>query len=131
MHLVTKEGLQLGVAGGELGGWRGEPERANRLGRSLLGLPAVLLLVFLLVPMVWTTIEALVAPTPVVGNFRDILTDSGALAAAGHSLLWVGIALLLIGIGYGIAVISRLIRNWRGLLCVLIPPLWGSRPGSR
>jgi ABC-type sugar transport system permease subunit len=72
--------------------------------------------------MVWTTVEALAAPTPAIGNFRDILTDPGALAAAGHSVLWVGIALLLIGIGYGIAVISRLIRNWRVLLSVLILP---------
>src|SRR3954463_13790384 len=99
MHIETRQGLRLEVAGRELAGWRGEPEQTSKLGRYLLGLPAVLLLIFLLVPMVWTTLEALHAAPPVIGNFRDILTDSGALAAGWHSLLWVGIALLLIGIG--------------------------------
>src|SRR2546421_13119110 len=106
MHIEAAEGLRLEVAGRELAGWRGDPERANRWGRYLLGLPAALLLVFLLVPMVWTTISSLVAPTPIVGNFADILTDADALAAGWHSVLWVGIALVLIGVGYGIALSS-------------------------
>jgi alpha-glucoside transport system permease protein len=122
MHFETAQGLRLEVAGRELAGRRGDPERANRWGRYLLGLPAALLLVFLLVPMVWTTISALSGPTPIVGNFADILTDPGALKAAWHSMLWVGIALVLIAIGYGIALVSRVVRGARLLLTVLILP---------
>ena len=122
MHIETAQGLRLEVAGRELTGWRGDPERARRWGRYLLGLPAALLLVFLLVPMVWTMWSALSADTPIVGNFADILTDPGALNAAWHSMLWVGIALVLIALGYGIALISRVVRGARLLLTVLILP---------
>lgn len=122
MHIETAHGLRLEVAGRELAGWQGDPGRGHTVGRYLLGLPALLMLVFLLIPMVWTTVSALIAPTPIVGNFADILTDSSALAAGWHSVLWVGIALVLIAIGYGIALVSQVIRGARLLLTVLILP---------
>jgi alpha-glucoside transport system permease protein len=122
MHIETEQGLRLEVAGRELAGWQGDPYRAHRWGRYLLGLPAVLMLIFLIIPMIWTTGAALVAPTPIVGNFADILTDSSALTAGWHSVLWVGIALVLLALGYGIALISRVVRRARLLLTVLILP---------
>jgi alpha-glucoside transport system permease protein len=122
VHIKVRQELWLEVAGRELAGWRAEPERTHRVGRYLLGLPAVLLLVFLLVPMVWTTVAALAGDPPLVGNFRDVLTDPGALAAGWHSVLWVGIALVLIAIGYCVAVLSRMVRGARVLLSVLILP---------
>lgn len=122
MHIETTPGLRLEVAGRELAGWQGDPGRAHTWGRYLLGLPALLMLAFLLIPMIWTTVSALVAPTPIVGNFADILTDESALAAGWHSVLWVGIALVLIAIGYGIALVSQVIRGARLLLTVLILP---------
>ena len=122
MHIETAQGLRLEVAGREPAGRRGDAERANRWGRYLLGLPAALLLAFLLVPMVWTLVSALAGSPAVVGNFVGILTDGDALAAAWHSVLWVGIALVLIGLGYGIALISRAVRGARLLLTVLILP---------
>jgi alpha-glucoside transport system permease protein len=99
-----------------------EPEPRHR-GPYLLGVPALLLVVLLLVPMVWTVVWALRADLPLIGNFRDILTDPGALEAGLHSLLWVLIALALIAVGYGIAVLSVLVREfWRVLLYLLILP---------
>jgi alpha-glucoside transport system permease protein len=122
MHIETAHGLRLEVAGRELAGWQPDPGRAHAWGRYLLGLPALLMLAFLLIPMIWTAVSALAAPTPIVGNFADILTDSRALAAGWHSVLWVGIALVLIAIGYGIALVSQVIRGARLLLTVLILP---------
>jgi alpha-glucoside transport system permease protein len=123
--IEARPGLRLEVAGRALTGRGGGTgvRRVRRSIRLLVGLPAVLLLVVLVVPMIWTLVWALAADTPIVGNFRDILTDGGALAAAGHSVLWVGIALVLIAAGYGIALISRLVRGlWRVLLYILILP---------
>lgn len=125
MLIETRTGLRLEVAGRAMSGRAGGTgaPRGRRWVRHLLGLPAALLLVVLVVPMIWTLVWALAAETPVIGNFRDILTDPGALAAAWHSVLWVGIALVLVAAGYGIAVISRLVRGlWGVLLYVLILP---------
>ena len=73
--------------------------------------------------MVWTFGWALHADVPVVGNFRVLFTDPAALRSAWHSVLWVGIALVLIAAGYCIAVLSRQVgKLWRILLYVLILP---------
>jgi alpha-glucoside transport system permease protein len=124
MQIETRSGLRLEVAGREMSDRRPSSAASRRRwSRYLLGLPAVLLLVVLLLPMIWTGVWALYADLPVVGNFRDVLTDPGALAAAWHSVLWVGIALVLISVGYWIAVISRLVHGpWQVLLYVLILP---------
>jgi alpha-glucoside transport system permease protein len=126
MDVDTRPGLPLDleIAGRELSACRGpDPHRRHGAGRHLLGLPAAVLLVFLLVPMSWTLVRALRADPPLIGNFTSILTDPGALAAGWHSLLWVGIALALIAAGYGLAVLSQLVSGlWRVLLYVLILP---------
>jgi alpha-glucoside transport system permease protein len=124
MDVETLPGLRLEVAGRELSACRGpDQRRRHHWGRQLLGLPAALLLIFLLVPMIWTLVWSLRGSPPMIGNFATILTDPGALAAGWHSLLWVGIALVLIAVGYGIAVLSHLVSGlWRVLLYVLILP---------
>ncbi|MET0134988.1 MAG: hypothetical protein ABW215_15520 [Kibdelosporangium sp.] len=122
MQIETKPGLSLEVAGREMSGRRHSVPR-RRWSRYALGVPAIVLLFVLLVPMVWTFVRALTADLPVIGNFRDVLTDAGTLTAAWHSMLWVGIALVLIGVGYWIAVLSRLVQElWRVLLYLLILP---------
>jgi alpha-glucoside transport system permease protein len=123
MQIETRPGLRLEVAGREMSGPRAAPAVRRRWSRYLLGLPAIVLLLVLLLPMVWTAVWALDADVPVVGNFWNVLTDSGALTAAWHSLLWVGIAVALIAAGYWIAVLSRLVHGlWRVLLYLLILP---------
>jgi alpha-glucoside transport system permease protein len=121
MQIETRPGLRLEVAGRELTG--PAATRRRRWSRYLLGLPAIVLLVVLLLPMAWTAVWALDADTPVIGNFVGLLTDRGALTAAWHSVLWVGIAVVLIAVGYWIAVLSRLVHGlWKVLLYLLILP---------
>lgn len=123
MEIETGPGLRFEVAGRELTGQLGAAAPRRAWDRYLLGLPAVLLLLLLVVPMVWTLGWALRADLPVLGNFRAVFTDPAALRSAWHSLLWVGIALVLLAVGYGIAVLSRLAgRLWRVLLYALILP---------
>lgn len=124
VRIETRPGLTLEVVGREVSGRALNPVGdRGRPGRFLLGLPAVLLLLVLLVPMLWTVVLALRADPPIVGNFVAVLTKDGALAAAGHSVVWVGIAVIVIVVGYGIAVISRLVHGlWRVLLYLLILP---------
>jgi len=123
MDIETEKGLRLEVTGRELTG----PLRAAELngrrrgrphwGNFLLGLPAGLLLALLIVPMAWTVGWAFRA------DLADLFTDPGALRSAWHSVLWMGIALVLIVVGYVIAVLSRQVgRLWRVLLYVLILP---------
>lgn len=124
VHVETRDGLTLEVAGREVSGRA--LDRAGDQGRRirfLLGLPAVLLLLVLLVPMAWTLVWALSGDPPVFGNFGAVFTEAGAAAAARNSVAWVGIALIVIVVGYGIAVISRLVYGlWRVLLYLLILP---------
>ncbi|MDQ3789733.1 MAG: sugar ABC transporter permease, partial [Actinomycetota bacterium] len=123
MEIETRTGLRLAVTGRELTGGLGvtEPVSSRRhYGPALL---AVLLLALLVVPMAWTFGAAVHADLPVFGNFRDLFTDPAALRAAWHSVLWVGIALVLLAVGYVIAVLSRRVgRLWRILLYALILP---------
>jgi alpha-glucoside transport system permease protein len=123
MSMVVRAsgGLRLEVAGREVSG--GLRPTSGRGGWSyLLGVPAAVLLVLLMVPMAWTLVWALSAPWG-VGNFVDLLGDADARSAAWYSFLWVGIGLVLIAAGYVIAVLSRLVsRLWRVLLYLMILP---------
>ncbi|TDV41767.1 sugar ABC transporter permease [Actinophytocola oryzae] len=123
MNVETRDGLVLEVAGRELTDGLVVAQPHRRRDQYLYAVPAVLLIALLVVPMVWTFGWALDADVPVVGNFRALFTDPVALRSAWHSLLWVGIALVLIGFGYCVAVLSRQLgRLWRVLLYVLILP---------
>lgn len=123
MEIETRPGLRLAVTGRELTGALGTTAPRGRRGHYLLGIPALALLALLVVPMAWTVGTALRADVPVVGNFHAVFTDPAALRAAWHSVLWVGIALALIAVGYVIAVLSRRVgRLWRILLYALILP---------
>jgi len=117
MEIETGPGLRLEVAGRELTGrLRAAPQR-RYWGHYLLGLPAGVLLALLVVPMGWTVYWAFRA------DLADLFSDPGALRSAWHSVLWVGIALVLIVVGYVIAVLSRQVgRLWRVLLYALILP---------
>lgn len=122
MEIETRPGLRLEVSGRELTGGLGAVPARGR-DQYLLGVPALLLLALLVVPMVWTFGWALHADVPVVGNFRTVFTDPAALRSAWHSVLWVGIALAVVAVGYGIAVLSRHAGTlWRVLLYALILP---------
>jgi alpha-glucoside transport system permease protein len=116
MQIVTRPGLRLEVAGREMSGPPATTSARPSWTRYLLGLPAVVLLAVLLVPMAWTTAWAFDSGS-VFGNFKTVLTDRGALTAAWHSLLWVGIAVALLAFGYWVAVLSRHVQGlWKVLL---------------
>jgi len=87
----------------------------------LYGLPAAVLIVGLLIPMALTTFAALDGDIPIAGNFIDVLSDLDALSAAWHSVLWVGIALVVVAAGYVIAVLSQVMR-WRAPLYFMVLP---------
>jgi alpha-glucoside transport system permease protein len=117
------DGLLLEVAGRELTGRLGSIRTGGRRRGLLLGVPALVLLALLVVPMTWTLVEALRSPVPIVGNFRALFADPDARRAALHSLVWVVIAVLLLAAGYWIAVVSRYVAGlWRVLLYVMILP---------
>jgi alpha-glucoside transport system permease protein len=123
MNVETRDGLVLEVAGRELTGGYVAVQPHGRRNQYAYGVPAMLLIALLVVPMVWTVGWALDADVPVIGNFRALFTDPIALRSAWHSVLWVGIALVLIAVGYGIAVLSRHFGTMQGvLLYVLILP---------
>lgn len=122
-EIRTPAGLRLELAGRELTGSLGvDDDRKGRWERYLLGLPAAVLLALLVLPMLWTLKRA-VWEMPVLGNFGEILTDRAALRSAWHSVLWVGIALVVLAAGYGIAVLSKRVGGgWRLAVYVLILP---------
>lgn len=123
MNVETRDGLVIEVAGRELTGGYVATQPHERRGQWAYGVPAMLLIALLVVPMVWTFAWALDADVPVVGNFTALFTDPAALRSAWHSVLWVGIALVLIALGYAIAVLSRHFGRLRRLLLyVLILP---------
>jgi alpha-glucoside transport system permease protein len=123
MNVEVSEELVLEVAGRELSDGLVVTQPHRRRNQYLFGVPAMVLIALLVVPMVWTTGWALDADVPAVGNFRDLFTDPAALRSAWHSVLWVGIALVLVAVGYGIAVLSRQLGKLSGvLLYVLIVP---------
>ncbi len=123
-EITTSAGLRLEVAGreltGSLGG--GDHRKKGRWEGYLLGVPAAALLALLVIPMLWTLKRA-VWELPVLGNFGEILTDRAALRSAWHSVLWVGIALVVLAAGYGIAVLSKRVGGgWRIAVYALILP---------
>jgi len=121
--IETPSGLRLELAGRELTGSLGvDDDRKHRRERYLLAVPAAVLLALLVVPMLWTVRRA-VWELPVLGNFGEILTDPAALRSAWHSVLWVGIALVVLAAGYAIAVLSKRVGGgWRIAAYVLILP---------
>ncbi len=127
MEIETRPGLRLTVAGIETVGGLDAGQPRQYRNQYLLALPAILLLLLLVVPMGWTFAWALHDDMPLVGNFVSVFTDGAALRSAWHSLLWVGIAIALIAVGYVIAVLSRHVgKLWRVLLYVLILPFGAS-----
>jgi alpha-glucoside transport system permease protein len=123
MEIRTAQGLRMEAAGRELTDGLGPAPQHRRRNQYLFSVPAVLLVALLVVPMVWTFGWALDADVPIVGNFHALFTDPAAWRSAWHSLIWVGIALVLIAAGYVIAVLSRHVgKLWRILLYALILP---------
>ena len=124
MNVETRSNLVLEVAGRELTDGLVVAQPHQRRNQVVYGVPGMLLVALLVVPMVWTAGWALSSDVPVVGNFRALFTDPAALRSVWHSVLWVGIALVLIGFGYLVAVLSRHLgkNRWRVLLRALILP---------
>lgn len=117
MEVPARGELVLEVAGRELTGGLRPPRRGGRQWSYLSGLPAVLLVVALVLPMGWTVAWVFEPGAP------SLFDDPAALRAAWHSVLWVLIAVVLLVAGYVIAVLSRLVsRLWQALLYLMILP---------
>ena len=117
---LTSHGLRIELAGREISG-RPVPGRPRRpYGPYLLGLPGLLLSCLLLVPIAITTATAFSTDGGVgLANFA-VLGDPGALRAIGNSLVWVLVALALVVVGFGIAVVSYRLP---GLSSILQPAM--------
>ncbi len=120
---LSAGGLQLEVVGREITG-RPVPGRARRsYGPYLLGLPALLLSSVLLVPMLITTVEAFRTKEGFSGANFEVLGQPGALQALGHSIAWIGVAIALVALGFGIALTGhRVTPLWSFLHPALILP---------
>lgn len=113
---LTSRGLRIEVVGREVTG-RPVPGRPRRpYSPLLLGLPALLLLSILVVPIGITSATAFGNG---LGNF-EVLADPDALHAIRNSLIWVGIAVALIVVGFGLALASYRLPT---LLSILQPAL--------
>ena len=121
IEVSVGDGLRLEVAGRQVTGGLRQP--GGRGGWSyMLGVPALALLALLVTPMVWTLVWSFTGPRGPAA-FVDVLTDPDALQAALHSVVWVGIGLVLLVAGYVIAVLSLLVSGlWRVLLYLMILP---------
>lgn len=116
-------GLRLEVVGREITGRPvpGHPRR--RAGPYLLAVPALVLLLVLVVPVLKTAAGAFRTEHGYgFGNFA-VLSDSSALKAALHTAAWVGVALALVVIGFSIALAGhRAPALWRVLQPALTIP---------
>ncbi len=116
-------GLRIEVVGREVAG-RPVPGRPRRTyGPYLRGVPALLLVSLLVVPAAITTKRAFTTQDGIgLGNFA-ILADADALRAVRNSLIWMAVALALVGLGLGVALASRRVPwLWRVLGPVLVFP---------
>jgi alpha-glucoside transport system permease protein len=116
-------GLRLEVVGREITG-RPVPGRPRRRAAPyLLALPAALLLLVLVIPLVRTAIGAFrVGDGFGLGNF-SVLGDGSSLRAALHTAAWVVVALALVVVGFSIALAGhRTPALWRVLQPALTIP---------
>jgi alpha-glucoside transport system permease protein len=124
MAIESHRGLRLEVTTRPMSGRLvpGRPPRQIR--RYLLILPAAMVLVLLVAPMVQTLTWSLSSSDGWgLGNFVAVVTDPGAQRALWHTLLWVVIAVGLVVAGFVLAVLSRsLERWWVAFVSVLILP---------
>jgi alpha-glucoside transport system permease protein len=117
---LTSHGLRIELAGREIVG-RPVPGKPRRpYVPYLLGLPALLLSLLLLVPIAVTTATAFSVGDGIgLSNFA-VVGDPAALRAIGNSLVWILVALALVAAGFGLAVVSYRLP---GLLSILQPAL--------
>ena len=115
--------LRIEVVGREIVG-RPVPGRARRsYGPYLRGVPALVLMSVVLVPAGLTVRAAFHTPEGYgLGNFV-VLGDHAALHAVLNSLIWVAVALVLVVLGFAVALASRRTPGlWRVLSPFLVFP---------
>ncbi len=124
MTIESHRGLRLEVTTRPMSG-RLVPGRPPRqIGRYLLTLPAAMVLVLLVAPMVQTLAWALDSSRGWgLRNFAAVVSDPGAQRALWHTVLWVVIAVGLVVAGFALALLSRSVeRWWLAFMSVLILP---------
>ncbi|HZC27679.1 MAG TPA: sugar ABC transporter permease, partial [Actinopolymorphaceae bacterium] len=132
MAIETHRGLRLEVTSRSMSGplVPGRPPR--QVLRYLLTLPAAMVLVMLLVPMAVTTVTAFdTGGGHGFDNFTAIWTDPGSFHSLVHTVLWVGVALGVALLGFGLALVSRTVeRWWLAFMIVLVLPFGASSLAS-
>lgn len=93
--------------------------------RHLVRVVALVLCAVLAIPVCLTAWTSLRTPTGVgLGNYGSLLTDPTVWSAVLHSAAWALVALFLVVLGLGTALLSQRVRQvWRPLLLVLVIPL--------
>ena len=131
----THRGLRLEVTSRAMSGQLVPGRPPRKILRYLLSLPAAMVLVLLIAPMVRTTVWALQpegSDQPFGwGNFVAVLTDPGAERALLHTVVWILIAAALVVVSFWIAVLSlRIERWWLAFMGVLVLPFGASALAS-
>src|SRR5947209_5992283 len=104
----SANGLELEVVGREITGRPVAGRHRRSYGPLLLGLPAVLLGGLLVVPVLMTTYAAFRTRTGLgLGNFTAAFATGGAGRSILHSAGWIVVALGLVAVGFGIALVSH------------------------
>ncbi|WP_020573326.1 hypothetical protein [Actinopolymorpha alba] len=132
MALETHRGLRLEVTGRAMSGRLVSGGPPRRILRYLLSLPAAMVLVLLVAPMVRTTIWAFRSEEWYgLGNFVAIVTDQASSRALLHTAVWVAVVAALVIIAFWLAVMSRRVeRWWLAFMGILVLPFGASALAS-
>lgn len=114
MVVETHRGLRLEVTSRRMSGPLVPGGRPNmKMYGALLGTAVVLMLGLLVVPTVWTGVLAFSEDgRPSFGHFASVFTDPESRRAFLHTGIWLGIAFLLVVVGFGLAVVSQRFGRW-------------------
>lgn len=131
MPIVSHRDLRLEVTSRSMSGPLVPGRPPVKVLDFVLAIPAAMVLVLLIVPMLLTVVDAFDADRLGFGNFAAVLSDPDALRALWHTGLWILTALALGVVSFGIAVLSRAVdRWWLAFMVVIVLPFGASAVAS-
>ncbi|MEQ7123386.1 sugar ABC transporter permease [Actinopolymorpha sp. B11F2] len=131
MAIVSHRDLRLEVTSRPMSGPLVPGRPPVKVLDYVLAIPAAMVLVLLIVPMLVTVVQAFDADRFGFGNFAAVLGDTDALRALWHTALWIVTALALVVVSFGIAMLSRAVdRWWLAFMGVIVLPFGASAVAS-